>query len=1120
MKINQKNKERIALIFSTIILLLSIIIISSKLHTQFKIGKTISIKSKENQQLFILGKAYDNATFIIIKNNKTIVNETFNKTDIAISIPVNETSGVNLSYENIVIEDIILTNITELKENITPKNITPPIPPANLTNITITNVTVIPEVVQNITVPLNATENITLPPQEPVEKKIKLKRSFIRKKLIYSNFIDESEKEINILERFLPVKIKSPDGLTSLNFKAKGNESLDIIIVSAELYKDKNISINKTKTNITTDVLFVQTFNKINATIKLKKIDNVDFILKCNKIDNEGNCLTGWEKTNIKFKDYESYIEFNVSEFSGYAGGSGFEILETCCNLNTLDGCDGKVERHSHKYYIYDDVTLCNDIYNIPNDDDRYSGVGAINFEVNNSILDCNGAVIKGSGSGNGIYIYSKHDNIIKNCNVKNYSRGINIYEHSLNNYIDRSNISFCSDAGVYVSYWSHNTIVNNSVIHDVNGLDCVSFFAQSTGSKLLNSELYNCSGRSGLHITNNDFLIKNNTIHDSRKGIDLVVSDDSNFINLKLYNNNESGIYIPGNCDNNNFVNIFSCYNNNTDISDQGKGNIFTNITCDDSYPETICDHPCPDVIFPTIFYTSHTLSDNTIINVNYIFIEVNVTDSNLNHTIFYLYNGDGSLNDSYVMSTTTSGIYSHSFTSLDNGVYYYNVTSCDVVNNCNSTETRKITLDTNPPVTNITPNGSISSLPINFILNCSDDLSGCNSTYYKIISDGSSCGSFGYSEGNSGTINTEGKRRVCFYSVDNANNAEIIKQSGLFLYDNTTPVIYFNAPTPNDEDYLNVDNFIINVTCIDDNIDSVILEWNNVNESFEHSLGNIFWSNKTDLSDGNYTIKAYCNDTSGLVSSTEIRIVTIDTTPPYYSAISTSPSSPTTYNETQQYQFNITWQDNLSGVDVVIIEHNFTGILQNYTVTTYDGDVYYYIYPTLSAGSYVYKWYANDSANNWNHTGNYEYIVNKASPVLQLNASPSWNITYSDDVTIQCNANTNQVLLKLYRDGDLVNSDYGFIGDSPDLDAGSYLYTCNTSGNQNYSSATLSNILNVSKAQSEITLYLNNTRNNISFYIWNTLNVSVELITPTDGDVEIWTTYPNNILHKLDEG
>ena len=206
MKTNQKNKDRIVLIFSTIILLLSIIIISSKLHTQFK--KTISIKSKENQQLFILGKAYDNATFIIIKNNKTIVNETFNKTDIAISIPVNETSGVNLSYENIIIEDIILTNITELKENITPKNITPPIPPANLTNITITNVTVIPEEVQNITVPLNATENITLPPQEPVEKKIKLKRSFIRKKLIYSNFIDESEKEINILERFLASLLK------------------------------------------------------------------------------------------------------------------------------------------------------------------------------------------------------------------------------------------------------------------------------------------------------------------------------------------------------------------------------------------------------------------------------------------------------------------------------------------------------------------------------------------------------------------------------------------------------------------------------------------------------------------------------------------------------------------------------------------------------------------------------------------------------------------------------------------------------------------------------------------------------------------------------------------------
>ena len=98
----------------------------------------------------------------------------------------------------------------------------------------------------------------------------------------------------------------------------------------------------------------------------------------------------------------------------------------------------------------------------------------------------------------------------------------------------------------------------------------------------------------------------------------------------------------------------------------------------------------------------------------------------------------------------------------------------------------------------------------------------------------------------------------------------------------DTVAPSLYYNSNTDSNGTY-SKDWVFINVTA-DDNVqlDSVVLEWNGVNETFDNHAGTLYWENKTGLAEGTYTFKVYANDTAGSVVSTGERAVTLDRTPP----------------------------------------------------------------------------------------------------------------------------------------------------------------------------------------------------------------------------------------------
>jgi len=132
-------------------------------------------------------------------------------------------------------------------------------------------------------------------------------------------------------------------------------------------------------------------------------------------------------------------------------------------------------------------------------------------------------------------------------------------------------------------------------------------------------------------------------------------------------------------------------------------------------------------DPTFPSISFAGGTEDNNTYFNRDWVFVNVSLTETNMNVTRFYLYNTSGLVNNTNYTDSTTF----INFTSLNSDmIYYYNVTHMDDANNTNSTATRIIILDTIPPLINKIEcsNDSISSW-----MDCTSLLYGHNLTHVR---------------------------------------------------------------------------------------------------------------------------------------------------------------------------------------------------------------------------------------------------------------------------------------------------------------------------------------------------------------------------------------------------
>lgn len=244
-------------------------------------------------------------------------------------------------------------------------------------------------------------------------------------------------------------------------------------------------------------------------------------------------------------------------------------------------------------------------------------------------------------------------------------------------------------------------------------------------------------------------------------------------------------------------------------------------------------------------------------------------------------------------------------------------------------------------------------------------------------------------------------------------------------------------------------------------------------------------------------YNTSGGTNWTSG---TTALRNLNVSTNPPpTFSNEKKSPASPA-YLPGQAYYFNITVYD-LHNISSAWIMNNFTGTMQN-SSANFSGNSsmreYYYSTANLAAGTYAYQWFANDTFGQPGSTSQYPYTVSQNTTSITVSLSPSNNVTYGTETTAACTINNGQA--------------YNFTRDllqisSPDvktLGVNTYNYTCSFAGNQNYTGAINSSILNVSQSQSSLTL---------SALSWVIIKSSIATINCSANNAEaVLKIYSNN--------
>jgi hypothetical protein len=314
--------------------------------------------------------------------------------------------------------------------------------------------------------------------------------------------------------------------------------------------------------------------------------------------------------------------------------------------------------------------------------------------------------------------------------------------------------------------------------------------------------------------------------------------------------------------------------------------------------------------------------------------------------------------------------------------------------------------------------------------------------------------------------------------YANDSAGN-ENVTSIGAFTIDST-------APTWSDLDQ-NVTN---DTTITKGTIAEVRAKWaDNVNLGYYWLSSNetgswangtasslTEWSNTTIDTSGAefglgelFQVKIYANDTSGNENVTDLWQWTIDGGEPEYDNESTTPTTPIQYAPGKSYTFNISWSDNVA-ISKVIFEANFTNAptLSNYTdatnppVVSLGSNNYSITFTDLSANhsyNYTYRWFANDTSNNWNNTDYYNYNVskNETNPVniyiYNGTVYTNDNVTITYGASITANATRvypNSGEAKLYRGESLITG----ANETVTLAANTagYAYKANVTGNANY--------------------------------------------------------------------
>ena len=404
-------------------------------------------------------------------------------------------------------------------------------------------------------------------------------------------------------------------------------------------------------------------------------------------------------------------------------------------------------------------------------------------------------------------------------------------------------------------------------------------------------------------------------------------------------------------------------------------------------------------DTTYPLISFETATENNNTNFSRNWIYSNITFTEINLKNITFRLYTSAGlNKSNNYLVPT-----YSQNWTSLNDGIYYYNVTINDYAVNSNYTETRKITIDDTPPTISITYPIHLDSYNngTNFWINytISDNLIGTDSCWYT---NDSGTNNFSITCGQNFTQNlSDGEITYIVYSNDSLGN--IGSDTVTFTISSVVPSISLKYPTAN----LWINNGTaryINFTATDtDGIDDCQL-WGNwsgwhLNYTWESIASGVMNWTQVNLSDGNYIYNVWCNDTlDNQGFATNNRTFHIDTTYPLIAFDTATEADNTNFSRNWIYA-NVTFTEtNFNNITFHLL--NDTGAVNT---TTYTGLIYSINWTDLIDNNYTYYVNITDKANNHNFTEIRTITIDDTNPnaILIFPGNATYNSTLSQNFT-----------------------------------------------------------------------------------------------------------------------
>lgn len=204
--------------------------------------------------------------------------------------------------------------------------------------------------------------------------------------------------------------------------------------------------------------------------------------------------------------------------------------------------------------------------------------------------------------------------------------------------------------------------------------------------------------------------------------------------------------------------------------------------------------------------------------------------------------------------------------------------------------------------------------------------------------------------------------------------------------------------------------------------------------------------------LGDGPHDVNISCQDAYHSGSDREyFTLVSI----PYFENINVSPASPQTYGVSEIW-FNATVNDTGDNLETVLLEINFSGTMQNYSMSNDTSTNFYYNWSIQpAAGYYEYRLIVNDTAGYTNNTTATAYTINKADSELVLSSSAGWSLLENDYTTLSCSA-VAPLVVELTVNSMVVSNPYTL-----QVSQGTYTVGCTIDDATNYTPGSDTNVL-----------------------------------------------------------